>query len=300
MSKIVDVDAALLARMSLPEIDADGDKNARGSLLVVGGGRAVPGAALLTGRAGLRAGAGKLQIATSAELVSALGVAMPEARIHGLATTSAGELARDGVQGLCTALEEIDAIVLGPGMIDEAEAGAVAHDLLGAVTCTLVLDAGALTGLSRHRQLGALGEHVVMTPHAGELAALTGWDVEEIKSEPVRCAERAVAMFEAVLVLKGAVTHIASPHHPTLRLAGACPGLATSGSGDVLAGLIGGLLARGADCLTAAVWSACAHARAGQILTERIGETGFLAREIANAIPEALMHLTARTISRAT
>ncbi|MDZ4690290.1 NAD(P)H-hydrate dehydratase [Terricaulis sp.] len=291
MRKIIALDTALLARTPLPPLAADGDKNERGQVLALAGGRAVPGAALLVGRAALRAGAGKVQLGATSDTAIPLGLAMPEARIHSVPATRAGEMARTVSEDVRKAATTSDAVVLGPGMIDEEEAGALALDLLGAKPRAVVLDAGALTGLRAHRPAFAIGEHVVITPHAGELAKLTEWDAQTIKIAPALHAAKAAQAFGAVVILKGAVTHIAACKGPIFRLQNACAGLGTSGSGDVLAGLIGGFMARGADPLTAASWAVSVHARAGRILAERIGEAGFLAREIADAIPEALNDL---------
>lgn len=292
MTDIIEIDAALLERMPLPALDTTGDKNERGQLLIIAGGRSVPGAPVLVGRAGLRAGAGKLQLAATNEGVIALGLAMPEARILPVSAKSSGEIEPIIGDDIRQAVQTCDALVLGPGMIDERAAGLLALELLSIKPRRLVLDAGALTGLQSHRP-PLMSAEIVLTPHAGELAKLTGWDIDAIKDAPALYVERAARAFGGIVALKGTPTHIAALGHPTFALNAACPGLATSGSGDVLSGLIGGLLARGADGLTAAIWGVSVHARAGDLLSARVGKIGFLAREIVDTIPEALRAVSA-------
>jgi hydroxyethylthiazole kinase-like uncharacterized protein yjeF len=132
---------------------------------------------------------------------------------------------------------------------------------------------------------------VVLTPHHGEMARLTGLTKDRIGAEPERHAREAAARWNAVVVLKGPITVIAAPN-------GACwchdsdqPGLGTSGSGDVLAGVIGGVAARGARLVQAAAWGVAVHAHAGQALAERIATLGFLARELPDEIPRVMQNL---------
>ena len=124
----------------------------------------------------------------------------------------------------------------------------------------------------------------MLTPHAGEMAALLSIPKEEVVADPVLAARQAAAKFQAVVALKGATTWIVSPSGEAWKHDDGVIGLGTSGSGDVLAGVIGGLLARGAPPLVAALWGVRLHARAGHRLTASIGPLGFLAREIAHAI----------------
>jgi NAD(P)H-hydrate repair Nnr-like enzyme with NAD(P)H-hydrate dehydratase domain len=120
------------------------------------------------------------------------------------------------------------------------------------------------------------------------MAGLTGSEKDAVAAEPDRAAVEAARAWNAVVVLKGAVTHIAAPHGRVWRHEGGNAGLATSGSGDVLAGIIAGLVARGASVEQAALWAVALHARAGERLAVRFGPIGYLAREIAGEVP-ALM-----------
>jgi len=126
---------------------------------------------------------------------------------------------------------------------------------------------------------------MVMTPHQGEMAALTGIDADQIAADPVRIACDTARRFGAVIVLKAGETIVAPPDAAPLQYASDCTGLATGGSGDVLAGVIGGLLAQGADPVVAAAWGVWLHGEAGRAAADAIGPIGFLARDLAPLIP---------------
>jgi hydroxyethylthiazole kinase-like uncharacterized protein yjeF len=272
--KIVDADLALLREWPLPNLRDGESKEDRGRVLVVGGSREIPGAALLAAYATLRAGAGKLHVAAPECAAGALALALPEARVSGLAVTSRGEIATTS-DDVLTAAGACDALLVGPGMAATDTAKRVAAELAAHARAS-VLDAGAL---------GADAERTIVTPHFGEMAQLTGVAKQEIARRPAEIA-RAYARERATIVaLKGATTYIANPAGDLWVHRGGTIGLGTSGSGDVLAGLIAGFVAQGAELEQAAVWGVVLHGAAGSALTERIGPLGFLAREIADEIP---------------
>jgi NAD(P)H-hydrate repair Nnr-like enzyme with NAD(P)H-hydrate dehydratase domain len=138
------------------------------------------------------------------------------------------------------------------------------------------------------KSLHRFEQPVILTPHAGEMAHLTGHEKEDLQDEPDAVAVRYAAAWNAVLALKGATTAIATPAGEVWTHRSHAPGLGTSGSGDVLAGLIAGLAARGAAPEQAVAWGVALHARAGQALAQRLGTLGYLARELAGEVP-ALM-----------
>lgn len=282
-----EVDAGLLRSLPLPALAAATDKDARGRILVVGGGAEVPGAALLTGLAALRVGAGKLQMAATAAFAQGLALAAPEARV--ITVAGEGDLSPAAGPRLAEAAGGCDAVVVGPGTMDEDASGALAAGLFrDAGETAFVVDAAALTALGDHEAAARAAHRLVLTPHPGEMAALSGRTKDEVLADPVAVARATAARFQAVVALKSRDTWIVSPDgRAWLHRAGA-PGLATSGSGDVLAGAIGGLLARGASPVTAAIWGVWLHGRAGARLAERIGPLGFLARELLDELPRAL------------
>ncbi|MFN2599115.1 MAG: NAD(P)H-hydrate dehydratase [Pyrinomonadaceae bacterium] len=287
------INRARLALLPLPPLDERGDKESRGRVLVVGGSREMAGAVALAGVGALRAGAGKLQLATVERAAVALGVAVPEARVFALKETASGGCDVRGFAGLVEHLRSSRAVVVGPGMIEDAAlATFVARVAQSIDAAALVLDANALNALERAPDLlEGLGGGAILTPHATELSEMTGEPEEEIASDPRGAALRAAEKFGAVVALKGRETFVASPGGKVYVNRAGNVGLATSGSGDVLAGVIAGLAARGADSLTAAVWGGHAHALAGERLARRVGRVGYLARELLDEIPSVLDEL---------
>ncbi|MDO9487320.1 MAG: NAD(P)H-hydrate dehydratase, partial [Sphingomonadaceae bacterium] len=244
------------------------------------------------GVAALRAGAGKLQLATVAGAAVQIGVAVPEALVMALAETEDGDIAPDALDGIAHRLCRCDALLVGPGMLDEAAAAAVTLAVLAADGPAFVLDAGALCHL--RAAPGALHRHAgraVLTPHAGEMARLTGIDLDAVAADPAGVARCAAAELGAVVVLKGGCTVIAAPDGRGWQYSRGQVGLATSGSGDTLAGVIAGLLARGADPHEAAIWGVYLHGEAGNRLSQTRGPVGFLARELLAEIPALMAKL---------
>ncbi|MDB5935536.1 MAG: NAD(P)H-hydrate dehydratase [Massilia sp.] len=297
----VNVDAATLRGWPLPMPSSEGDKEERGHVLILGGSREMPGAVILAATAALRAGAGKLTIATGASVAQLVALALPEARVIGLAETEEGGFTGEAVGKLDPLADKVNAILIGPGMQDEPATAVLVRALLprleGSDT-SVVLDAcamGVILGPDQDRQATPFrfAQPVIMTPHAGEMAHLTGASKEEIGAEPDLHAADAAQRWNAVVALKGARTLVVAPEGARWQHEGGNVGLAISGSGDTLAGIIAGLAARGATLPQAACWGVALHARAGELLAERFGILGYLAREIPNEIP-ALMESFAR------
>jgi hydroxyethylthiazole kinase-like uncharacterized protein yjeF len=276
MSEPTRLDADLLRSFPLPALSEDGDKEERGRALIVGGSRELPGAAILAGIAALRAGAGKLRIATDASVAIAIGAAVPEARV--MSGSPIGHVA------------DSQAVTLGCGM----EHGPALDRLLAELfdcgaAVPLVLDAaplGCLAGIAG--QVRAWRGGLTLLPHSREMASLLECAAEEVEIDPLHAVRRAAERYDAVALVKGPVSFIAAPDGRAFCFEGGGIGLATSGSGDVLAGIVGGLAARGADPLTATLWGVWLHGEAGRILTRQVGRVGFLAREISDLVPGLL------------
>ena len=285
------VDAALLRTWPLP-LPQGGDKNARGSVFVVAGAPQMPGAAILCATAALRAGAGKLQIGTCASVAAHVATAVPESLVVALEETPSGAIALASAAPIVERANKADALVIGPGLVDGRASArliaAVAHDL----DVPAVIDAAALGCFSDDAgAITRLGGRAVLTPHAGEMASMLSCERDAVEADPASFAVEAARRFNAVAALKGETTYIAEPNGALYRNEHGNVGLATSGSGDVLAGVIGGLLARGAPPLVAAAWGVYLHARAGDVLAARIG-FGFLARELSGEIPKLMGELS--------
>lgn len=287
------IDEDLLLANPLPKHEGGQDKDARGQVLVVAGSLEVPGGALLAAVGALRAGAGKLQIATCRTIAPHMGLAVPEALVLGLPETELGGIDACAAGSVAERGNQVDAMLVGPGMMDRTATQALVAALLDAVSGpALVLDAGALSGL--RAQADVLRRHagrVVLTPHAGEMAHLLDISRSEVEAEPVAAARRAAALLHSVVVMKGGETTVVTPQGEAWRFNGGTVGLATSGSGDTLAGVITGLLARGAPPLWAAIWGVYLHGTAGRRLMDRHGGVGFLARELLAEVPALMAEL---------
>ncbi|MGV3569264.1 MAG: NAD(P)H-hydrate dehydratase [Ramlibacter sp.] len=288
----IHVDDALLRAWPLPEPDEKGDKESRGRVLVVAGSPEIPGAALLSATGALRAGAGKLVIACPASVAPMLAAAMPEARVIALPEAADGGLAIAGVGMLQALAASTAAMLVGPGMAQCETSVPFILELLPLFReTTVVLDALAMDCV---QSMARLDQPVIFTPHAGEMAHLTGLDKEDVQERALDVAVQQAASWGAVVALKGAATHVGHPDGRVWRHASRTPGLGTSGSGDVLAGVIAGLAARGATPEQATVWGVALHARAGDRLAERMGALGYLARELPAAVPAVMHELSER------
>ena len=287
MSEIERLDAALLSQFPLPYVPEDSGKEDRGRLLVIAGSRELAGAALLAGRAALRAGAGKLQIGTARSIAAPLAVAVPEARVIGHAETDDGCIAEDGIPPLIRWAKAAQAVSVGCGM----QSGPPLERFLSALlrsgaSCPLVLDAAVLDcAAALDSEICAWPGGIVLLPHSGEMARLLDRDREEVEADPAAAVREAAGRFNAVALVKGPYSFVAEPGGRCFRLEGGGVGLATSGSGDVLSGIVGGLCARGAEPLTALLWGVWLHAEAGRLLSLRVGRLGFLAGELPDLIP---------------
>ncbi|SFS00712.1 NAD(P)H-hydrate dehydratase [Sphingomonas jatrophae] len=282
------LDRAWLDSNPLPDCDSATDKNSRGRVLLAGGSALCPGALRLTAEAALRAGAGKVRAGTIDQAAIGLGLLLPECAVLALPADEDGELAEAAAEPLRAGLGRCDVLALGPGMGSRDAAGRLVRALLADPPegPALLLDAAAISCLGEcGGTLDRWHGRIVLTPHFGEMAALTGEDEDAIGADPARHACEAAARLGAVVVLKSARTVIAAPDGETLHYEGGGSGLATGGSGDVLAGVIAGLLARGAAPLLAAAWGVWLHGEAGRRVSARLGPIGLLARELPGEVP---------------
>jgi hydroxyethylthiazole kinase-like uncharacterized protein yjeF len=277
----------------LPQPDEGGDKEERGRALVVGGAPEMPGAIILAATAALRAGAGKVRVCAGRSIAQLVAAAVPEARVISLPETRTGSIAASAASQIIENAEGAQSVLIGPGMIDERAIARLMKSVLPRIErATLILDASALAFLNRDPQsLHTLGGMAIITPHAGEMAGVRGIDKSAVTSEPATKAREAARDLRAVVALKGRETFIAAPDGEAYCNRAGNVGLATSGSGDTLGGIIAGLAARGAEPLQAAVWGVYLHARAGDRLAKRMGRLGFLARELLAEIPALMSEL---------
>ncbi|HEX7113039.1 MAG TPA: NAD(P)H-hydrate dehydratase, partial [Mizugakiibacter sp.] len=260
-------DARLLTAEALPPRARGGHKGDYGRVLVVGGDHGMGGAARLAGEAALRVGAGLVEIATRAEHVAPILAARPELMPRAV----------DGPQVLQASCERADVIALGPGLGQGAWGHALWLTSLLDARRPLVLDADALNLLAREPR--ALRDPAVLTPHPGEAARLLGCDVATVQRDRYAAARTLAQRYAAVTVLKGAGTLIASPAGEVAVCRWGNPGMASGGVGDVLTGVIAGLMAQGQAPWQAACLGVALHARAGDLAAEA-GERGLLASDL--------------------
>lgn len=283
MSDATVITSAVLRDWSLPEISDEGGKRARGDVLVIGGAADTPGAVLLAGLAALRVGAGRLTVATVASTASALGVGLPEAAVIALPDND-GRLGTRAIDKATELVADADVVLVGPGMrgVDDAKAFVAGLIIALDADACLVADALGLTcGAIDAKTSARVDGRLVVTPNTKEAQLLLDGDAT---------AGELAARMGAVVALEST---IAAPDGRSWIDGSGNSGLGTSGSGDVLAGAIAGLCARGATPEQAAVWGVHLHAQAGERLAARIGRLGYLARELPGELPAVLAELEA-------
>jgi hydroxyethylthiazole kinase-like uncharacterized protein yjeF len=284
------VTPSVLRDWKLPQAGAG--KNARGQLLVVGGTTATPGAVLLAGEGGLRAGAGKLVLASVESVVSALGVAVPEASVTALPETGSGCISPDAAELVTRRANEADLLLVGPGFSDPEDSVALLAAALPEVQTSTVVDAVASAYLTEHPEgLHHLDGRAVLTVNPTELARTARVDDDDVAKDPLRHTLDLARQLRLVVVCGGTHKHIATPDGRSWVVEGGGPGLGISGSGDVQAGIVSGLFARGAEPAQAAVFGAYLHARAGERLAASVGALGYLAREVPGQVPRILAEI---------
>jgi hydroxyethylthiazole kinase-like uncharacterized protein yjeF len=284
------VTTATLREWPLP---APGEgKDARGRLLVVGGSTSTPGAVRLAGEAALRVGAGKLRVATVGSVTSILGVAVPEAATISLAATDEGQVDPRSAPELVDEGREVDAVLVGPGLLGTDAIVDLLADLVPHLNTPVVMDALASSYLTEHPQ-GAhgLNGHAVLCVNPVELARTADCTDEDVEADPWGVSAQVAERCQVVVLCGGSEKYIVSPEGRRWLVQGGGPGLGVSGSGDVQAGAVAGFLARGAEPTQAAVYGAYLHAEAGGLLSARVGQVGFLARELLDELPFVLERL---------
>jgi NAD(P)H-hydrate epimerase len=272
-------------------------KGSFGHLLLVAGSRGKTGAAILAGTAGLRAGAGLVTVATAAPALVRIAAGRSELMTEGLAATGVASVAQAALGRALGLAADRDAVALGPGLGQHLGTRRFVAGFVRSCTPPLLVDADALNALAAlprgggFRALRARRAPTVLTPHPGEAARLLVTSTNAVQRERLECARRLAALSGAVVVLKGHRTLVVEPDGRAAVNPSGNPGLATAGSGDVLAGVVGALLARGLGAWQAAVAGVFVHGRAADLLAERRGEEGLLAGDVADALPDAIRSL---------
>ncbi len=285
------ISPALLREWPLP--DPGGDKNAKGRVLIVGGGIQTPGAVLLAAEAALRVGAGKLQMATVRSTAPLLSTAVPEAFVEGLPEEDDGDISPEAAERVLELAESADAVLLGPGIMAPDAATRLLERVVPHLDTAVIVDALGMAYLTAHLDgVRHLEGRVLLTPNANELAQTLGEAPGERDEAELRDLAVRLARTTGATVLGGAATSfVTTPQGSVWRNESGAPGMAASGSGDAKAGAVVGLLARGASPEQAAAWGAFVHGRAGERLTASVGRVGFLARELVRELPACLAEI---------
>jgi ADP-dependent NAD(P)H-hydrate dehydratase / NAD(P)H-hydrate epimerase len=276
----------------LPARPLDSHKADFGRLAVIAGSRGKAGAAILAARGALRGGAGLVTVFCAESLTSLIVGALPEAMTFGL-PESGGALAEAGARALVSQLRGFDAAVVGPGLGTSRGTVSFLEALLRGTRLPLVVDADGLNAFAgRPERFARRRGTVVLTPHPGEAGRLLGLSSKAVQADRLGAARRLSRTSHAITILKGAHSLIASPSGEVLVNPTGTPLLSTAGSGDVLAGLIGALLAGGLKGRDAAMAGAWLHGAAAQALAPVLGDAGLLAHEVADAIPSVRAKLS--------
>ncbi|QDE91161.1 bifunctional ADP-dependent (S)-NAD(P)H-hydrate dehydratase/NAD(P)H-hydrate epimerase [Myxococcus xanthus] len=267
------------ARRTLPARKADSHKGTFGHVLVVAGSRGKTGAAALVAKAALRSGAGLVTVAARADALDT--IQAHSAEIMGIPLEASGPLGMGDLDALVAAAEGKDALVIGPGIPRGPETGALIGELLSRVEVPAVLDADALNAVATDLSvLRRAKGPVVMTPHPGEMARLTGKSTKEVQAHRLDVARQFSVGLKVTLVLKGDRTLTSDADGRVYLNTTGNPGMATGGSGDVLSGICGAFLAQSLP-VPSAIWTAVyAHGLAGDLAAEKRGQLGLVAGDI--------------------
>jgi hydroxyethylthiazole kinase-like uncharacterized protein yjeF len=277
---------ARLIRSCLPARAADAHKGRTGHLLVIAGSSGKTGAAVMTSISALRAGAGLVTLGIAESLNPILEAGMLEAMTAPLPETRAGVIAESAVDAINKLIPGKKCLAVGPGLGQEPETGELVRKIIKDSKIPVVVDADGINHLAgRVEILQKTKAPVIITPHPGEMARLLDAEVSTVQNDRVKCAREFASGFNVHVVLKGARTVIAHPDGRVFINPSGNAGMASGGMGDVLTGIIAGMLVQGLSPENAAQAGTYLHGAAADTLAETIGPYGFLAGDVMNAIP---------------
>ncbi|TMD82272.1 MAG: NAD(P)H-hydrate dehydratase [Chloroflexi bacterium] len=273
----------------LPARPRDGHKGTFGTVLVLAGSQGFTGAAYLASMGAARSGAGIVRLLVAQSIYPILAEKCTEVIVGPVPEIAPGVVGHASLSGVLRGFAGADAGVIGPGIGRDMSTRRLIEDLVPRVAAPLVLDADALNLLSEHRSiLPRLSEQIVLTPHPAEFGRLAGLETSVVQQDRRGIASRFAKQWNKVVVLKGAGTVIAAPDGRVTQNPVATPALSSGGTGDVLAGLIGGLMAQKLPPFEAAVTGVHLHALAGMDLEASLGLAGVLASDLLLVIPRVM------------
>jgi len=271
------------------ERDRDSHKGDFGHLMVIAGSLGKAGAAVMAAKGALRTGAGLVTVAAPMGLIPVIQQQVMEAMCIPAGESIDGTLGMGSENELIKASGSMTACAIGPGLTTHYETVQVVRSLVQRMSIPLVIDADGVNALAGFADmLKKAKAPVVMTPHPGEMARLMGVTTDDVQNDRIGMASNVAATFGVTVVLKGAGTVIATPHGEVFINTTGNPGMATGGTGDVLTGMIGSLLAQGYGPTQASCLAVYLHGLAGDLAAEEKGETGMIAGDVIGKIPEAI------------
>ncbi|MBX9691977.1 MAG: NAD(P)H-hydrate dehydratase [Cyanobacteria bacterium] len=274
-------------REILPLRPLDAHKGTFGHVLTIAGSVGMAGAAMLSSMSALKIGAGVCYLATPLSVLAYLPAG--EVIYRPMKETSKGSLSYEALSDLREELEKVKAVIIGPGLTTDAETSKVVCELLQEIQCPCIVDADALNALAAHgAKLPENSQDFIFTPHPGELSRLLNCNTHDIQADRVGKAIEAAQKFGCTIVLKGAKSVVANADGEVFINPTGNPGMATAGSGDVLSGIIGGLLSQRVDPFQAAVAGTYVHGRAGDLLAQELDESGITAGDLQRILPFAM------------
>jgi len=276
----------------LPARPRDGHKGTFGTVVVLAGSQGFTGAAYLASMGAARSGAGIVRLLVAQSIYPILAEKCTEVIVGPVPEISPGVVGHASLSGILRGFAGADAGVIGPGLGRDASTRRLIEDLVPRVAAPLVLDADALNLLSEHRTiLPRLSPQIVLTPHPAEFARLSGLETPAVQQDRRGIASRFAKVWNKVVVLKGAGTVIAAPDGRVTLNAIATPALASGGTGDVLAGVIAGLMGQKLPPFEAAVTGVHLHGLAGMDLEASLGQAGVLASDLLPQLPRVMERL---------
>jgi hydroxyethylthiazole kinase-like uncharacterized protein yjeF len=272
--------------LSIPARPLDAHKGTFGTAVVLAGSLGFTGAAYLSSTAAARTGAGLVRLLVADSIYPILAAKVTEVMATPVTEVAPGAVGHAAYLSILRQMESSEVGIIGPGLGRDSSTWRLVVDLAARARCPLVIDADGLNALADSpRSKGKLGKNRVLTPHPGELSRLTGKTADAINADRPAAARKAAKEWGAIVVLKGAHTVVAHPDGRTSEDPHEVPALATGGTGDVLSGIIGGLIAQGSDPFVAAVTGVYIHASAGRRIAHRLGDSGLLAGDLLAEIP---------------
>jgi NAD(P)H-hydrate epimerase len=281
-----------MSKVRLPQLPvraAEAHKGDFGRVFVIAGSRGMVGAGCLAAKAALRSGAGLVTLAVPASVWDVAATKLTCVMTAGFADTPGGAFAESAFEPLMERSGRADVVALGPGLGREVETGRLVRKLAEKLEPPLVIDADGLFHLSgRLDRLKGRKSSTVVTPHPGEMANLIGSDTAEVQADRVGTAKNVAREYHVVCVLKGAGTVVSDGRRTYVNTTGN-PGMATGGTGDVLTGVIAGLIGQGLSAFDASVLGVYLHGLAGDLAAEHFGVHGLIASDVLDSLPAAFL-----------